>query len=151
MRNQDIKILVGDYWTSFYQDYWDVVVGCEADFYIDSQTLSCSNHSITAVPTINPKTGCQCGLFIDPMENTTSFEKDILWDDRPSYYFTQSTIEDFSRTFSSSILLGNELVKACTAFDLEERGYSFSIIVGSEETSLKKFCEERGWRIIPRE
>jgi len=92
---------------------------------------------------INPFTGYQYPL-VDHFQNTTAFEKEILYSDSCRYFLTSEAIDSFSRTFPSIDLNGNQLAAAYTAFCRYELGYKFFVIAHSDEFSLVNFCKTLG-------
>lgn len=104
---------------------------------------------------MNPSSGCQYPL-INPFESTTDFEKDHIYSDYPNpeiygqYRSVLSSVAYSSQTFPDNNLLNDEWAVSYTAFNLEENGYTFCVLVHPNEINLKNFCEIHGWnyRII---
>lgn len=109
-------------------------------------TAYSAGYMVEIIPVLNPRTGCQYQAFSDPLEQTTGFEKNSLYEDLHYYSLNSSTIDRFHETFSGNDLAGVQLGAACTAFVLSELGYNFCMEIDHTEIFLKEFCEKERWK-----
>lgn len=136
----------------------EILIGTEKSITLSSHqnegyvSLTCfvgenNGYFVEASTTENPTTGCACPMS-DPMESTTAFVQDNLYNDMTRYQQTTSGKNEFSRTFPDANLSGNEIVAASTAFHLNGLGHTSIILIHPSEHGLLNFAKQREWKYI---
>ncbi len=107
-----------------------------------------TSYYIEASSAINPMTG---GVYTktNPMQNTTAFTQDKLYEDMPNrYQITTSGENEFSKTFPNTNLSCNEISVASTTFHLSELGHTPIVLIYPTEYALLNFAKQQKWRYI---
>ncbi len=95
--------------------------------------------------TVNPSTGYE-GQTGNPMNNTSTFQKEQDEPERNMYSLTMSAVGEFNKTVSdSNMLAGDQFAVAATAFHLKQLGYDVTVWITANESQLLGFCRRNGW------